>query len=318
MTDTGHIALPSYRELPVRAEAPPRSAWGLFGDADEVGTINLLTPDRVLRGIGVVRKGAVFSLNWPLELPEPDLWGRQPLRHVVYELGDVGLGDIYDNFSPAGSSQWDALSHIAHCTYGCYNGRTLAECMNASVPRNGIEHWARKGIAGRGVLLDVARSRAAGGTPIDPRGRVDLTADDLETTRVRQGVEIEQGDILLVRTGWMAWYERDATPEQRSKIIGIPGLAASDDIVQFLWDHHVAAAATDTPSFEAWPHPHTADEYLHFKLIPLLGMAIGELFYLEALAADCAADGVYECLFTAAPLNKRGGIGSPGNALAIK
>jgi len=58
--------------------------------------------------------------------------------------------------------------------------------------------------------------------------------------------------------------------------------------------------------------------FLHFRIIPLLGMAVGEMFVLDALAEDCAADGVYEGLFTSAPLNKVGGSGSPANALAIK
>jgi kynurenine formamidase len=62
----------------------------------------------------------------------------------------------------------------------------------------------------------------------------------------------------------------------------------------------------------------SVDTFLHFRLIGLLGIAIGELFDLDALADNCARDGVYEGLFTAAPLNKVGGSGSPANALAIK
>jgi hypothetical protein len=57
---------------------------------------------------------------------------------------------------------------------------------------------------------------------------------------------------------------------------------------------------------------------MHFRLIPLLGMPIGELWWLDDLAADCAEDGVYEFFFTSAPLNVPGGVGSPPNALAIK
>jgi hypothetical protein len=57
---------------------------------------------------------------------------------------------------------------------------------------------------------------------------------------------------------------------------------------------------------------------MHWRLIPLLGLPIGELWDLDALAADCAADGAYEFLFTSAPLNVPGGVGSPPNAIAIK
>jgi hypothetical protein len=80
----------------------------------------------------------------------------------------------------------------------------------------------------------------------------------------------------------------------------------------------VVAVATDNPTFESWPRQMVVGDYLHFELLALLGMPIGELFDLDALAADCARDGRYEFLFTSAPLNKTGGIGSPPNALAIK
>jgi kynurenine formamidase len=315
--------LPLYAELPSSDTAPARSAWGVFGEDDEVGTINLLTPERVLRAARLVRKGAVFALNWPLEKPDPDLYGRAPLRHNVYQLEGIGLAETYDNFSPAGSSQWDALNHINHPRFGFYNGRSLADCTGWSTSghtrrRNGIEHWARRGIAGRGVLLDVARFRASAGRALDPRVTTDITPDDLVHTASAQKTIIEAGDVLLIRTGWMAWYDAQSSPNDRASYTGAPGLSASDEMVAFLWDHHVAAVASDCASLEAFPHPKTENGYLHFKLIPLLGMAIGELFYLEDLARDCLADGVFECFLTAAPLNKEGGVGSPANALAIK
>ncbi len=86
---------------------------------------------------------------------------------------------------------------------------------------------------------------------------------------------------------------------------------------EYLWDRHVAAVAADNPALEAWP-PSAETGFLHFRLIPHFGMNIGELWHLEDLAADCAADGVYEFFFTSAPLNVPGGVGSPPNALAIK
>ena len=79
----------------------------------------------------------------------------------------------------------------------------------------------------------------------------------------------------------------------------------------------MAAVAADNPSLEPWP-PTPETGFLHFRLLPHLGIPIGELWYLEELAADCAGDGVYEFLLTSAPLHSRGGVGSPPNALAIK
>ncbi len=97
-----------------------------------------------------------------------------------------------------------------------------------------------------------------------------------------------------------------------------PGLAPVERTAEWLWDEHVAAVVADCPSLEVMPVTFGAETFLHYRLIPLLGMAVGEMFALDGLAADCAADGIYEGMLTAAPLNKAGGSGSPSNALAVK
>src|SRR6476659_5725718 len=99
--------LPRYRDLPIDPTKPPGSAWGVFGDDDDVGTINLLTPERARRAAALVRKGAVFSLNWDLEKPSPPLFGRGAIRHSIVDF-NPGTDDIYDNFYTQVSSQWDA------------------------------------------------------------------------------------------------------------------------------------------------------------------------------------------------------------------
>ena len=316
--------LPDYDDLPVSPDKPPHSAWGVWGDDDELGAINLLTADRVRAGLACARSGKVFSLNWDLEMPDPPFYGRGPLQHTVIDQGD-GQDDFYDSFYPQQSSQWDGLSHVGHSEYGYYNGRTPADFTGRPGARNGIEHWARRGIVGRGVLLDAARHFSAQGRPIDPTRTLDIRAEDLVAIAEAQGTALQQGDILLVRTGWMQWYEQQGL-ERRQEVARVavaqtmegPGLEASEDMARFLWNSHVAAAATDTSTFEAWPHRFRPGEYLHMDVLALLGIPIGEMWYLDALAADCAEDGVYEFLLTSAPLNKVGGIASPPNALAIK
>src|ERR1035437_6368682 len=106
-------SLPEYQELPIDPGRPPHASWGVFGDEDELGTINLLTPERVRYAVSLVRKGAVFPLNWDIEKPSPPMFDRQPLQHTLFMLGE-GTDDRYDGFYPQGSTQWDALSHIAH------------------------------------------------------------------------------------------------------------------------------------------------------------------------------------------------------------
>ena len=150
--------LPRYDELPVRDGAPARSSWGVFGDDDQVGTINLLGPAEVLNAARLVRQGKVFSLNWDLELPDPPLSGRRALKHTIHRDA-VGTDDYYDCFYTQRSSQWDALCHIRHPEYGFYNGCPPEQVTGKPGSRNGIDNWARRGIAGRFILADIGRAR---------------------------------------------------------------------------------------------------------------------------------------------------------------
>jgi kynurenine formamidase len=318
------MQLPKYDELPVRAGLPEGSSWGLWGDDDELGTINLLTPERVQRALGTAKRGAVFSLNWALEEPNPPFYGRGALGHRIDRPLDHVLDDALDNFFTQASSQWDALCHVGHPVHGFYNGRKDEDFTGEPGTKNGIEHWAKRGIVGRGVLLDVARHWEKTGRPIDGSKHIEFTPDDLEEVREAQGVTFEVGDILILRTGWMNWYV-NASAEVRKDLaedslarLQTPGLVGGEDMVAYLWNQHFAAVAADNPAIEAWPHALEVDKYIHFRLLPLLGMPMGEMWFVEDLAADCASDGVYEFLLTSAPLNIRGGVGSPPNALAIK
>ena len=316
------MTVPRYAELPIDPRHPARSAWGVFGDRDEIGTLNLVTERHVAHAASLVRRGRVFSLNWDLELPDPAILGRRTLRHTLIDL-DVGTDDRYDSFYPQASSQWDALCHIAHPEHGYYNGHTREEITGRPGSRLGIDTFARRGIAGRFVLVDVARHLAAEGRPIDPALCTPVDVDDLEAALARQGVELAGGDILLLRFGWVEWYERQdrATRAQLSALdlFPCPGLAAQERTAAWLWDNGVAAVCSDNPALEAMPMDESSEEgFLHYRLIPLLGLAICEMLQLDALADDCADDGVWEGLFTAAPLNKAGGSGSTANALAVK
>lgn len=162
------------------------------------------------------------------------------------------------------------------------------------------------------------------GTPLDYANSTMITKDTLDACAEEQGVAIGTGDILLVRTGWLRWYLQDATPEQKKTIaadsmtaLRTPGLGPADTMAEHLWNLHIAAIAADNPALEMFPA--TAENgFLHFKLIPHFGMPIGEMWYLDDLATDCAQDRVYEFLLTSAPLNVPGGVGSPSNAIAVK
>lgn len=291
------------------------------------GCLNLLTPERVVAAAGLVRKGTVFALNFEAELPDPPLFGRAAPRHEVLG-GGMSQDDVLE-FNTQSSSQWDGFRHV-RSHHGFYNGVENED--------HGIHHWARRGLAGRAVLADVARWRESQGRPLAPDKSEPITPDDITSTLAAQGTTLQEGDLLLVRTGWMTWY-RGLDADGRAALTGpagfaAPGLQPGVDTARFLWNLHIAGIGADNPAVEVWPPGALASQetrnlaranpdagielFVHLALLPLLGLPLGELWDLDALAADCAADGVYECLFTSAPLNVHQGVASPPNALCIK
>jgi kynurenine formamidase len=312
-------SLPTYRDLLARTDVPPGTAWGVFGQDDELGTLNLITPRCVRASAALVRSGEVFALNWNAELPDPSPFRQPPVRHQV-GAGGFGRDDWLDRFYLQGSSQWDSLRHIAHPRHGFYNGVAAARVDDPDSDTLGIQNAARRGIVARGVLLDVARHQTSKGRPFAANERFVITTALLDEVAVAESVTIETGDVLLVRTGWTGWYaglgqaERDAvgpaTPE--------PGLASDEQMAEWLWDHHVAAVAADNLALECMPLDFREGASLHFWLIPCFGMPIGELWWLDDLATACAKDRRWTFQLVSAPLNVRGGVGSPPNAIAIR
>lgn len=318
------MSVPRYDELPTAAGGG-RSAWGLSSEHDALGRLSMLGAEEARQAVGLVRTGSVFALSAAADEFDPPLDDtRSPTRHRVLRgespAGVEDLDDVLDDYFPQISSQWDSLAHIAASPGVFYNGATVQDILERGV--NSIEHWARRGIVGRGVLLDARRALAR--TLDTSHGSVALSVDDLEHARRLQGVAYSPGCLVLVRTGFLEWY-RDEDPKSRaalSKDLHAPGIEHTEAMARYLWDSGVSAIVSDSFATEVWPPDWTNEArpfgFLHRVLIGRLGMAIGELWDLEALAVDCQGDGVYEFLLVSAPLHVRGGIGSPANALALK
>jgi hypothetical protein len=317
--------LPRYDDLP-RSPYGGRSGWHQFGGDDCVGLMNLQTPASVLEAAGLVRRGAVFPLNAELDAVDPPIdEDRAMYRHRVIHQPEAGfpdLDDVLDNFFPQISSQWDSLAHVAFSPGVFYNGVTDDDILIRR--RNTIDHWARRGIVARGVLLDVERALTEDGRGYPPHSSTAFGPADLEAARRHAGVEFSPGCVLLLRTGFLGWYR--AQPwRQRKRVaaeLRVPGVEHTEDMARYLWDNQVMAIASDNYAVEVWPPAWGGEDapfgFLHRVLIGSLGMALGELWHLDDLADDCARDGVYEFCLTSAPLNVPGGIGSPPNALALK
>jgi kynurenine formamidase len=317
--------LPRHDELPVREGAPAGAAWGVFGDNDQLGTINLLTPATVVEAAGSIRSGRTFALNLPIDIPNPPLFGRGKHNHVIKQYASYILDDYLDNFYPQASSQWDALCHVKHPKHGGYNGIPDSEITGYGGTKLGIDNLARRGIAGRGVLADIGRYHERRGRTLDFMTNEMIALEDLWETLREQKIELRAGDVLLVRIGWTKAYLA-MSPEQKEILAArtkSPGIEGTARTAKWLWDSRISAVASDSPALEAMPPPKTADfmessDLLHFHMLSFFGMPIGEMWDLEGLAEDCARDGQYDFFFTSAPLNIPGGVGSPPNAIAVK
>ncbi len=315
--------LPRYQDLPA-APRGGRSAWGLFGPEDNLGLVNLMTPERVAAAARLIRTGRMFPLDVPVGSIAPTLTrSRGAPRHtIVHQPGSAGFDDLYDNFYPQAASQWDSLGHVGYAPDEFYNGATEADVLSGA--RNTIDHWARHGIAGRAILLDIPLAMAEAGREYAASESTSIGVEELELARRRAGLDFAAGDVILLHTGFATWYQQQpaAVRDRLPSRLSAPGLAHTEAVAEYLWDSRAAAIASDTFAVEVWPTDPNPDShpfgFLHHMLIGQFGMALGELWWLQDLADACADDGVYESFLVSVPMNAPGGIGSPANAIAIK
>lgn len=302
---------PRYDELPELEGLDIRHAWDVWGAGDRLGTLNRLDRRTTLRALSLPRLGLRLNLSLPLGEPHPPLYGRAPLAHRVFQRNRNMIEDELERVDPQASSQWDSLRHIQAREHGFYGGVHGWDSEIAA--ELGVHAMAELGIVGRGVLVDLPRHW---GSRVDPLEERPVTADELASVLAARGGSLEPGDILLVRTGWLAAYRHRGIDPARHNMPPSVGLAADEDMARFLWDSGVAAVAADNPAVEVLPGDPAVGS-LHRRLIPGLGMPLGELWDLEGLARALAGADVPECCVVSVPLNLVGGVASPANALAI-
>jgi len=303
----------SFADLPLIEPPDYRHAWDFFGSGDEVGSLNRVSPAALCRAAGLVREGKVLSLNLPLDKPRVDVSGfRETYVHHVHTIAG-GRDDYLDRFYLQRSSHWDGLGHVRFKKYGYYGGRQ----ETAEDRGLGMEALARHGIVGRGLLLDVARYGNIAGEQWEPTRPTEITPALLETVAERQSVDDLEGDILIIRTGWLEWYLQTATgSNHQDHNLSSPGLSAGADMAEWLWDHKFVAVAADNPAVEVLPN--RGHGFLHSRALVLLGIVFGECWWLKDAADDCDRDETWEGLLVSCPLSLPGGLGSPANAYLLK
>lgn len=304
-------AIPKFDDLPRLEGLGIRHAWDVWGPGDRLGTLNRLDDATVLRALALPRLGRRVNLSLPLDAPQPPLYGRAPLAHRVFARNRNMIEDEIERLDLQASSQWDALRHIQAREHGFYGGR--AQWDSPEVAGVGIHNMAELGFVARGVLVDLPRVWDRG---VDPLSAYEVTAAELDATLDEQGVALEPGDLLLVRTGWLGAYRTRGLTEEQRAMPPSAGLRADEAMARWLWDTGVCAVATDNPAVEVLPADPAVGS-LHRRLIPALGMPLGELWQLDELAGVLSELGSYVCCVVSVPLNLTGGVASPANALGI-
>lgn len=320
MSEPG-LAWPAYSDLPVDDDVGGGVSWDTFGAADNLGTLNFLTADSVLRGVRSAVTGERFCLSLPLDVPNPPMKSRlaseqgvpydRRFLHRQFKIRPTINDDYLDNFFLQSSTQIDGLRHVG-VRGPKYYGRVTEEELVAT-DRLGVAHIARAGIVARGVLADVTDlASESGWTPQDPIDPATLAA-----TLGLANVTVGRGDALLVRTGYLRDY-RAADPSRREDLSEgheSPGLSADEDMAAWLWDMGFSLVGADNPGVEVMPG--VKGQFLHRRLIAGLGMPLLEWLDLDALAQAAHSCGRYTFLLFVAPLNLASAAGSPANAVAV-
>lgn len=306
------------------------SNWGRWGEDDQLGTLNHVTPQIRQRAAALVRTGKVFSLALPFDEygPQRGTFNRfNPIHLMTRDGADAIAGtsvrDFYGNKEQhfrgtddlvilplQAGTQWDSLAHVV-LDNQIYNGYSADQVSSKGALKNDITNAAVEP-AGRGILLDMPRLK--GVDWLEPGTAI--SGDDLDAALAAESITVQKGDFVLVRTGAIAQVRSRGSWGDYSGG-DAPGLGL--DAVDWVAGHEIAALAADTWGMEVRPN-ETPDVFqpLHLVFIVHLGLLVGEIWDLEALAADCAADGVYEFFFVGPALPFTNAVASPLNPIAIK
>jgi kynurenine formamidase len=299
------------------------SNWGKWGEDDQRGSLNNITPAVVRRSASLVKTGAVVCLGELIQrgTDSPAYFGSARPLHFMTSIGvsEAAWGEPVQSATDGlvlgaihgGVTHIDTFSHIGRRGGKLYNGFDQAVVTPSGAKRLGVETVG--GIVTRGVLLDIAGLRG-----LDSLNSDDLISDDdLINACEQAGLDIEPGDAVLVRTGWRRRYRE--SPSSWGTVQ--PGIGPSAALL--LAKRDIALVGSDTLSVEAYnlatdksgdPRAEAGlVNRLHPRLIADLGIPLVELMNLDELAAT----GRTTFQFVIAPLRIVGGTTSPLNPLAI-
>lgn len=288
--------------------------WGRWGDDDELGTLNLVTPEVRAAAARLVREGHTVSLARPLDTHAGPA-NPYPAHHFVAIEGSGGMLDYVGCFVHGFTqTHIDALCHLSTLEGDVFwNGKPFGPPHMPLEHTGTIDFW-RDGIVTRGVLYDIPRLR---GTDYVEPGRP-VHGWELADAAAAQGVEPRPGDAVIIRSGLEAYHAATGT---RPAMGSAAGVHAS--CVEFLFETDAALLCwdqQDAPIDDQGipnPVPIPIPLHVHHIVLPYMGMPIVDNCALDDLARACDTRGRYEFQLVIAPLVITRGTGSPVNPIAV-
>lgn len=293
-----------------------------FGADDVLGSLNLITPASILKALQLVQKGVIYDLSFVLEhdIPVPSFHG-QYFANTQYTLEnavdwhDRVLGKVRNGYSAQNlrlaisdhsGTHIDQLNHVGerqpNGDFLLYNGRRNADVISSfGTTELGIEHMTP--IISRGVLIDVAGYK---NTQVLPVGYA-IQPSELDAALVKQGTVVEEGDVVLVNTGW----DRNWGDPQKM-LSGEPGLGKA--CAQWAVDKNIVCWGLDQFATDPVPFEFEGEALpMHIAMLTKAGIRLMENINMQPLLDA----GVFEFLTVAAPLKIKGATGSPIRLLAV-
>ncbi|HEY7618250.1 MAG TPA: cyclase family protein [Solirubrobacteraceae bacterium] len=292
--------------------------WGRWGPDDELGTLNLITPERVRAAAGLVHSGRRVSMAIPINtVAGPD--NPNPATRFVTQAHDVPVDGSKVRFGLdwlGMAAHGDCHTHVdalCHISYDgqTYNGRVANEIMLSTGAIAQDMAVVSEGVVGRGVMLDIAGMR--GIDWLEPGEAI--TAADLDACLEHQGVDIGEGDILVLRTGHharrLALGPWDNGPDGEGKA------GVHVDAIPWMHERGIAAFLPDGDG-ETVPSVVEGITYpIHPLQVVAMGMLVSDSLQFEELIAACREEQRYEFMVVGLPLRLPGGTGCPWNPIAI-
>lgn len=330
---------------------PPGSTWGDFGADDQLGRLNLITPDKVLQGIAEVKEGRSFCLSLPLDYPggnklnprrhppelRPTLRGGKPNFNYPIAREDAKFTDVVCDdlvlLTLQYSTQWDTLAHVGQMFDAdadgtpemvFYNGYRAGEHIIGPLDwATGKENKAHIGACALGVENMAVKAIQGRAVMIDleahyGRERKLVGYEELMAVLTRDKVNIEPGDMVCIRTGFDRMVlEMKRDPDEKKLHSACAALDGRDErLLDWITRCGLAALIADNYAVEAFPSRPCAEDHcsalpLHEHCLFKLGVNLGELWYLSDLADHLRGQGRNRFLLTAPPLRLPGAVGSP-------